>query len=126
MEILKKQTFQQLANTHELTLTQFIMTDEIRINTIMTLYYRLTWYIVTAAKDSSWMHLGTSLKHLSTDWRGGTWKQIRMYTKSNSQLWGWVEVGPFKKLFYFDLPFRLDQQINGVNERTVCFSWPCC
>lgn len=32
------------------------------------------------------MHLDTSLKHLNMDWRGGTWKQIRMYTKSNSQL----------------------------------------
>lgn len=53
------------------------------------------------------MRLGTSSKHLSMDWRGGTWKQIRMYTESNSQLRGMGgSRGPFKKLFHFELPFQ--------------------
>ena len=54
----------------------------------MTLYYRLTWCIVTAPKDSSLVHLDTSLKHLNMDWRGGTWKQIRMYTKQTVNFGG--------------------------------------
>ena len=67
----------------------------------MTLYYRLTWCIVTAPKDSSLVHLDTSLKHLNMDWRGGTWKQIRMYTKQTVNFVGGGG-GAFKKCFYIE------------------------
>lgn len=42
---------------------------------------RLARYISTTADDPSVIHLCTSLKHVSTDWRGGTWKQIGMSSK---------------------------------------------